>query len=278
VFGRMIVAFDGTDTGLDGLVLSMGLARALGSQMSVVYVYDKQLSESSKEAARELAKHADEVLAGAREYVSQALAVEFCALPASSPAQGLYDLARSEEAELIVLGSRRLGPRTKAALGAVSEDVVRAAPCAVAIAPRGYRSDGGFVPQKIGVGWVPTDEGERALAVSCRIARATGGSVELVTTTSAIDTVASLDTRARRAVEGVAEMLGGKVQVAVRAVVGEAADELVKRSGKIDLLVLGSRRYGPPRTMLVGSVSSEVVSEALCPVMILATGSAERAL
>ena len=67
MFGRMIVAFDGTDTGLDGLVLSMGLARAFGSQMSVVYVYDKQLSESSKEAARELAKHADEVLAGARE-------------------------------------------------------------------------------------------------------------------------------------------------------------------------------------------------------------------
>jgi nucleotide-binding universal stress UspA family protein len=276
MFGRMIVAFDGTDTGLDGLVLSMGLARAFGSQISVVYIYDKQLSECSKEAARELTKHADEVLAGARELVSQALAVEFCALPASSPAQGLHDLARSEDAELIVLGSRRLGPRTKAALGAVSEDVVRAAPCAVAVAPRGYRSEGGFVPQRIGVGWVPTNEGERALGVSYRIARATGGSVELVATTSSSDMVASLDTRARRAVEGVAQVLDGKAEVAVRAVVGNASDELVNRSGNMDLLVLGSRGCGPPRTMLFGSVSSEVVPEALCPVLILAAGSAER--
>ena len=66
--------------------------------------------------------------------------------------------------DLIVLGSRRLGPRTKAALGTVSENVLRAAPCAVAVAPRGYRSRGGFVPQRIAVGWIPTDEGDAALA------------------------------------------------------------------------------------------------------------------
>jgi nucleotide-binding universal stress UspA family protein len=38
----------------------------------------------------------------------------------------------------------------------------------------------------------------------------------------------------------------------------------------MDLVVLGSRGYGPPRTMLLGSVSSQVVPEARCPVMILA--------
>ena len=147
MFERMIVAFDGSDTGLDGLALSTGLAKAFGSQATVVYVYDEELSASSRQAARELAEHAEAVLDGARERVSQALAVRFRALPASSPAQGLHGLARSEEAKLIVLGSRRLGPRTKAALGAVSENIMRAAPCAVAVAPRGYRGEGGFGPQ-----------------------------------------------------------------------------------------------------------------------------------
>lgn len=272
MFERMIVAFDGTDTALDGLVLSTGLAKALGSSVTVVYVYDEELSASSREAARELAEHADAVLAGAREHLSQAPAVSFCALAASSPARGLHELARSKQAELIVLGSRRLGPRTKTALGAISEDVLRAAPCAVAVAPRGYHSQGGLVPQRIGVGWIPTEEGERMLEMCCRIARATGGSVEVVTTTSAIGTLPSLEDRARSAVAGVAKALGGKVEITVSAGVGKAAEELIARSRDMDLIVLGSRGYGPPRTMLFGSVSSRVVPEAQCPVMILAAG------
>jgi len=104
---------------------------------------------------------------------------------------------------------------------------MRAAPCAVAVAPRGYRSDGGFVPQRIGVGWIPNAEGEHALGVSCKIARSTGGSVEVVTTTSAIGTLQSLDDRARRAVKDAVKATGGKLEVAVRARVGKAAEELV---------------------------------------------------
>lgn len=277
IFERMIAAFDGTDTGLDGLVLSMGLAKAFGSQVVVVYVYDEALAASSPEAARELAQHADAILADARERVSQALAVRFCALPASSPAHGLHELARNEEAGLIVLGSRRLGPRTKAALGAVSESVMRAAPCAVAVAPRGYRSEGGFVPQRIRVGWVPTVEGEQALDMSYRIARATGGSVEVVTTTAATADLEALEAHASGAVEGVITRLGIEVPVEVRASAGPAAEALLSGSGTMDLLVLGSRGHGPPPEMLLGSVSSQVVPEAGCPVMILAAGARNEA-
>jgi nucleotide-binding universal stress UspA family protein len=273
MFERMIVPFDGSDTGWDGLVLSMGLAKAFGSQVDVVYVYDEELAESSRQAARELAAHADAVLAGARERVSQALRIDFRALAASSPARGLHDLARNEEADLIVLGSRRLGPHTKEALGAVSENVMRAAPCAVAVAPRGYRSDGGFVPQRIGVGWIPTDEGADALKVGCGIARATGGAVLVVTTTSARLAVEKLEGRARCAVDRTLETLGADIAVQVHARVGQPSRELVSSSRAMDLMVLGARGYGPPRTMLFGSVSAQVVPEARCPVMILAAGS-----
>jgi nucleotide-binding universal stress UspA family protein len=269
----MIVAFDGTDTGWDGLVLGMGLAKAFGSRVCVVYVYDEELAASSSEAAAELAEHAEAVLAGARERVSQALAVGFCGLAAGSPARGLHELVRDEGADLIVLGSRRLGPRTKAALGAVSENVMRAAPCTVAVAPRGYRSEGGFVPQRIGVGWIPTNEGESALEVSCRIARATGGTVEVVATTSASATVKDLQARARQAVDRVLAALDDDIPIEVHAGVGKAPAELVNRSRQLDLIVLGSRGYGPPRTMLFGSVSSQVVAQAQCPVMILAADS-----
>ena len=272
MFERMIVAFT-HDTGLDGLALSTGLAKAFGSQVTVVYVYDEELSASSRQAERELAQHADAVLDGARERLSQALAVRFCSLPASSPAQGLHALARSEEVKLIVLGSRRLGPHTKAALGAVSENIMRAAPCAVAVAPRGYRTAGGFVPQRIGAGWIPNAEGEHVLHACCQIARSTGGTLEVVTTTSAIGTLQSLEDRARRAVKDAVQAIGGELEVTVHARVGKPAEGLVTRSSDLDLVVLGSRGYGPPRTMLFGSVSSQVVPEAQCPVMVLAADS-----
>lgn len=63
------------------------------------------------------------------------------------------------------------------------------------------------------------------------------------------------------------------MEVAVGAGVGKAAEELVKGAGNMDRVVLGSRGYGPPQTMLLGSVSSQVVPEARCPVMILAARS-----
>ena len=273
MFRSMIVGFDGTDTGHDGMALSMGLAKAFGSRVLVAYIYDQELAATSREAAAELVEHADGILAGAREGISQVLDVGFRALPASSPAHGLHDLAVSDQADLIVLGSRRLGPRTRAALGGVSENVMRAAPCAVAVAPRGYRNDGGFVPQSIGVGWIPTGDGDHALEVACGIARATGGSVELVTTTSAIRGLEDLAERARRAAAEVVARLGAGVPVVVNAQVAKAPEVLIERSDEMDLIVLGSRGYGPPRTMLLGSTSSCVVPEAHCPTMILATRS-----
>jgi nucleotide-binding universal stress UspA family protein len=66
-------------------------------------------------------------------------------------------------------------------------------------------------------------------------------------------------------VERVVAGLRGPVEAAVRGGIGKAAEELVKCSADMDLVVLGSRGYGPARTMLLGSVSSQVVSEARCP-------------
>lgn len=53
----------------------------------------------------------------------------------------------------------------------------------------------------------------------------------------------------------------------------ETADELVSRSANMDFIGLGSRGYGPPRTLLFGSDFSQVVPEADCPVLILAANS-----
>ena len=66
--------------------------------------------------------------------------------------------------------------------------------------------------------------------------------------------------------------LGDDVDVEIDAVVGDPAEVLVDLSQHIDLLVCGSRGYGPVRGVLLGSVSRRIVREAHCPVMALPRG------
>jgi nucleotide-binding universal stress UspA family protein len=54
--------------------------------------------------------------------------------------------------------------------------------------------------------------------------------------------------------------------------VGDPAEVLVDFSKGVDLLVCGSRGYGPARAVLLGSVSRDVMDEARCPVIVLPRG------
>ena len=55
----------------------------------------------------------------------------------------------------------------------------------------------------------------------------------------------------------------------LRAIDGHAARVLLREGDDVDLLVLGSRGYGPPGTVLLGSVSRRVVAHAQCPVLVV---------
>jgi nucleotide-binding universal stress UspA family protein len=53
---------------------------------------------------------------------------------------------------------------------------------------------------------------------------------------------------------------------------GETTAALVESSAHVDLLVLGSRGYGPLKRVLLGSVSRAAVNDARCPVLIVPRG------
>ena len=72
--------------------------------------------------------------------------------------------------------------------------------------------------------------------------------------------------------EAVAELGNGATG---EAVVGVAREELVRLSERVDLLVLGSRGYGPVRRALLGGSADRVVHEAACPVIVVPRGACE---
>ena len=51
---------------------------------------------------------------------------------------------------------------------------------------------------------------------------------------------------------------------------GDPAEKLLESAEMgVDLLVLGSRGFGPVMRLLIGSVSSRVIREAPCPVLVV---------
>jgi nucleotide-binding universal stress UspA family protein len=79
--------------------------------------------------------------------------------------------------------------------------------------------------------------------------------------------------------QAVAAATGSKPRVDIEPDVSiqEPADFLIAASQMLDLLICGSRGYGPSRAVLLGGVSRRVTAEAHCPVIVLVR-EAERGL
>ena len=54
---------------------------------------------------------------------------------------------------------------------------------------------------------------------------------------------------------------------------GEPAEALSEAAGDLDLLVLGSRGYGPVKGTVLGSVSARVMAAAPTPVLVVPRGA-----
>ena len=132
-----------------------------------------------------------------------------------------------------------------------------------------------------------SDEAKAALESAVNLARAFGAELELIGvaasdwyTGPALDGGVASTSCARRSRQQVRESLETAAAplgatTALRA--GDPADELAEHSAQLDLLVTGSRGYGPLRSVITGGVSGRVIRSAQCPVIVVPRG-AEAAL
>jgi nucleotide-binding universal stress UspA family protein len=155
------------------------------------------------------------------------------ARPGVLAGRALHRLARKESAELLVVGSSHRGPTGRTMLGGQTLAALNGSSCAVAIAPRGY---GMAEPEvrTVGAGDAGTAESELAIRTAQELADRHGALLE------------------------------------VRAVTdGDPAEELATLAEHLDLLVLGSRAYGPSGRLLSGSTSTQLARRAACPLLVV---------
>ncbi len=212
---------------------------------------------------------------------------------------GLAELARSEGADLVVLGSTHRGPLGRVVPGATVGRLLGEAPCAVAVAPPGFcrppDGDLGWRPlsgnaedvgmRVVGVGFDGSPAAHRALDIAAELAIANGAALRVYAVARKYAHPPAADASGH--VPGPpteAESLREQLHEAVAYLPSEtralpvflrgiAAIELIGAVELgVDLLVLGSRPGGPIRRTLHGSVSNAVLQEATCPVLISPVG------
>ncbi|EJZ10811.1 universal stress protein UspA-like protein [Mycolicibacterium vaccae ATCC 25954] len=184
----------------------------------------------------------------------------------------------SEHADLLVIGSRGLGPVGGAVLGSVSRTLLHHARCPVVITKEGVvRKPHGTLPVLLGVDGSPASENATAFAFS----EASFRGVELIALHAwsdvAVFPVLGMDWHQyeQQGHEILAERLAGwqerypDVHVKRRVVSDRPARWLIDESKNAQLVVLGSRGRGGISSMLLGSVSTAVAESALAPVAVL---------
>jgi nucleotide-binding universal stress UspA family protein len=268
VFSNLLIGVDGLEGGRDAIDLARNLLGA-GGTMTLAHVYDVRRGRTR---VADAAARAGGMVEKARLEADIAADVRF--IRSSSTGHGLHELAEEIDADLIVVGSSRHGLKGRILMPDHTREALDGAPCSLAIAPGAYSERSGPL-RRIGLGYDGSEESENALRVA-RILAADHGArlsaLEVVHFPAYVGAVYSSDpdrTPVDDLIEEARERLAGLDGLEAHAAYGDAAEELARFGASMDLLVVGSRSYGPLRRLVYGSTSRRLVQLARCPLLVL---------
>ncbi|HTX09164.1 MAG TPA: universal stress protein [Solirubrobacteraceae bacterium] len=273
MFRNVLVGVDRYLDDRDAVTLAKRLVAPDG-RLTLVHVYQgdpRPVRASTAEYETLEQRRAFELLAAARDRARVTADLRY--LEASSAARGLHELAEAVGADLLVLGSSRTGLLGRVLLGDDAREALNGAPCAVAIAPSGYAEKPAPI-HAIGVAYNDSPESDHALSVARELAAEHGARL------SACEAIAlpvytflggpvPIDSVVEDLVEQAQERIASLGGVEPHAVYGDVVDELALYSASVDLLVVGSRGYGPIGRLVHGTTSSRLARTARCPLLVL---------
>lgn len=290
---KLLIGYQETPQGHDALALGEVLAETLNVRpmaatvplIATVLPWSRQLmSEADLEAALHL--ETKQPFAAVRERLS-ALDPETRAVANHSPAAALYELASEEQAVLIVVGPTHRGPGGRVRLGSIGQALLHGAPCAVAVAPRGYADRDERRLQRLGVAFDGSTEAWAAFETAVNLAGRLHASLTVVTVAErehygyaaagAILAAAGLHNFEQEEKQQVLDLALGRVPAELpvegRLLTGSPGRLLADASEEFDLMIMGSRGYGALKRAALGSVAGHLVNSAACPILVLPRGA-----
>jgi nucleotide-binding universal stress UspA family protein len=286
----ILVGVDASRRSIDAIAFARQVASASGGSVLVanVFPYDDHPSRMANLGFRQVLE--SDALAVVRKF-SADLAdlgedrVRTAVVARRSPAHGLHDLADAEHPDLIIVGSSHVGAVGRITPGSTGERLLHGACCPVAIVPKGYRESPREL-RTIGVAYNGSEESSVALHMAAEVARATGarlrairvldvvayGSPAMMGGLSSVVLDEDHEEKARKALDEAVSELPSDIGCEAVFLTGDPAHELAGQTGTLDLLISGSRGYGPLRAVMAGGVTGRVLRDAACPVVVLPRG------
>lgn len=278
----IVVGLDGSDRDADALALGRRLARTLGTGILAANVFAGPESpppppddDPARLAALAMLQDACRQLGGVAAWQA--------AVPGHDVPRALKRLAADESAAVLVVAASHHGALGRIVPGSVPERLLHDAPCAVAVAPKGY-ADRDLRPHTVGAAWHSDDTASAAVHVAGALAARMGAALELVSVHETDMAAASLaisqpmavpvvsDVQRRHLAERLDALASGlrlDVPVVTRMLDGARVPELARETAHLSLLVTGTHGRGPAAELMAGGVSGPLTRHSDCPLLVV---------
>ena len=278
----IVIAADATERSLDSLALGKLLADATAAPAVVVSVFPYHpLEDPTGDELTAVRDDARRILLELAE-AAGVEATDVRVVASNRVGRELHRMTERDTTGVIVVGSTHRGPLGRLLPGAMGERLLAGSAAPVAVAPRAYAEHAPERLDRIGVGFDGSDESRHALEAGRLLARPSGARLRVIGVFERL-TFGALPT-GRTAGPSVNEVLRAELRGALaeasgapgeeeRFLEGSAAEALAAESADLDLLVTGSRGYGPRAAVLLGTTTHALMRTAACPVLVLPRGT-----
>lgn len=282
----IIVGVEESERSLDALTLAARLAVVFDASLVLVnaYPWEPLGGEPPRPEYERLVRDQSLTLLDRTEHSLSLDRVRTVSIPTFSAARAMHDTAEAEAAAIIVLGATRRAVHGSTAAGSVAERLLGSAPCALAVAPKGYAQNewsGSF--RRIAAAYSPIGGDQAPVLAAGVIARRCRVPLTLIGVADpsvwapdaragragADELIAAQHAVMRRHLEEMRSLISGRVDTKIEILEGSPLQRLREASEGLDLLACGSRAYGPASRVQAGTVSTALVQASSCPVIVV---------
>jgi nucleotide-binding universal stress UspA family protein len=306
--GRIVVGVDGYPEGLDATVLAAAIAKARDADVMLVTVHTDPFVVLPRGMSwRTVQEEATEQLRGTRDthHPAARIRVE----TDISVARAMSRIVRQEHRDLVIVGSSRHAPTGQVRIGKRTRQLLGHFDCALAVAPRGLAESDPLELREIAVGYDGGQEAQKALELAAAVATGAGAHLRIIgvvddrlrigwsrigrgpamvpslgwistgsrgVTLEWDQVIEAAEHELQSELEAEAADLGVEATCEVQR--GRPADRLLEVSADVDLMIVGSRRWGAVHRVLLGTTGEALLHDASCAVLVVPRGDEDASL